>query len=32
MMASQEGHNVTLALLLASEADVHAIDQVTIII
>ena len=32
MMASQEGHTETLALLLANKADVHAADQVIIII
>jgi hypothetical protein len=32
MWASQEGHTETLALLLANKADVHAADQVIIII
>ena len=32
MWASQEGHTETLALLLANKADVHATDQVIIII
>jgi hypothetical protein len=32
MLASQEGHTKTLALLLANKADVHAADKVIIII
>ena len=32
MLASREGHTETLALLLANKADVHAADQVIIII
>jgi hypothetical protein len=32
MFASKKGHTETLALLLANQADVHAADQVIIII